>query len=1183
MSLNISNLLNTLKGYYDPDKTAGERYNGGTEGLNTILTESGLSETIEKALTSDNLSTNIFENGLKITVSSESANKFSYKIDNENGKIIVFGNNLTITVDEENECMVEVVGISNVINATSKSDNINLIGYDNEINAGGGEDEVIIYGDDNKNIFSGVSGNTLIVNDKKFEIQVNGQDEDTTAEITVNSSDTGRLSIDAQNAKIFVQEANENDYNDNISLKGDNNYLDTGDGTDDISVEGDNNIIITGDDELRDTVEINGKNNEVSGDENDIVTYTASSGSIVLTNSDKSQHYIKVGDFEYYVQRNTDLNRDVTLSYELTSTGTLEFKGDYFKLIAVKDGVKDDIKVLGNYNYIDTGDEDDLAEIVGNYNQIHAGEGDDRVTAVGDNNELYGDTGTDYYAVDGKNNLTEDFEGTHKVVTLNAENPGQTVQIGDNKYIFKLTKAALKDIETLGKVVVTYLVLDDDTIEIKADNVVISSYGGQKDKINFIGSNSKIYTGNGTDKIAVKGDNNAIDGGSGNDTISVLGLNNKALGFLGDDEINVVQRELTESELNAELKKISDEDENRNKRTRDEKIEMVNSAKANNVDGEFDIDTVNTTSKYTQISKETEIYKSLTQSIKLDPKDDEKKIIVTADDGSEYSYTIKNYATEENNNPFVSTRTISYDIIDGQLVVKGNYISVVADDGQNDNIKIIGSNNFLDMGDGADTIYADENCHYNLIFGGIGKDYINVKGNNNNIYGDSKYDMKDTDDSDTIIVEGKNNTVSGGRGNDDITVKGDNFRVFGNEGNDKVHANVTNSEIHGGNATEKAGNDTLEIINTNTNTFYDFNNMSDKEKVYKIALSNKNRTQEIKYKDVDGKTVTFKVEPNILSPQKLSGEIWVDYHIEEYNDDNGTHRRLVITGNNISVNLTNGSDKSVNVKLIGDDCRLETFGGADNIEIIGNKNKVIGGDGANNITVNGNSNEIEGGKDKDIITVTGNDNNVIRNGSLDKITLKGINNKSSYYDGDDKIEGSTVLTKDNNPQIVVIKNKAYKLFIYGIPEENAQINVEYHYYKDEKSVLFCGTGKTALENVKIVAIDDSDTPTADEKTADNKDSLRLRGNNCYISGGYGDDKIVVEGNNNVVDGWTGDDTLNVIGNNNEVRGFNGNDTITIEGNENFTNGEQGTDTIIIKSGTDNTYKNVEIIKDPSDS
>ena len=1176
MSLNITNLLNTLKGYYNPEKNAGERYTGGDSGLSSIIETSGLGSTTERELTANNLSVQILESGLKVTVASESATKFSYKIDAETKKIIVFGNNLQITVDEENEGMIEVVGISNSINATSKDDKIKLIGYDNEVKAGAGEDEITIFGDDNKNIFSGVSGNTLIVNDKKFEVKVNDQNKDT-AEITVSTSkveDTGEIksTINAYNAKIFTQETGENDKVDNIILNGNYNYIDTGDGADDISVLGDNNIIITGDDNLKDSVELKGKNNEVSGDENDVVTYTKSSGSIVLTNSDKSSHYIKVGDFEYFVQRNTDLNRDITITYELTSTGVFEFTGDNFKLTAVKDGSKDNIKITGDNNYVDTGDEADEIEIVGKNNLVHLGEGDDKVTVVGEENKIYGDDGNDSIAINGKNNETESFEEKHNVIKLNADNPGQTIEIGDKKYTITLTKTALNNISELKEVIVKYDESEDRTVKIEADNIIITAADGQEDKIEFKGSNSKIFAGDKNDEINVIGDNNYIDGWSGDDKITVQGIKNKAYGFLGNDEINITQRELTNSEIEEALNSISDTDEEGNHVTSEQKVEIANKNNANIVDGEFDTDTVNA-SFYTKVSKETEIYKSLSQSIKLDPKDDEKKIVISDDAGKIYTYTIKNYVTEENNNPFVSTRTISYDIVNGQLVVKGDFISVKADNGQDDNVKIVGSNNLLDMGDGDDTIYADDNCHYNLIFGGIGKDYINVKGNNNKVYGDN-INVMDKDDSDTIIVNGSNNVVSGGKGDDDITLIGDSFRAFGNEGNDKFNVNAINSEIYGGNSTSKSGTDTLIINNSNSNKYYDFSNTQMKENENKIVLSPTNNNATIKFKDTNGETVVFNVEPNILKPEDLAGEIVVDYIIKDVVIDGKKQKQLVITGSNIMINLTNGSDKGVNVKLIGNDCRIETFAGDDNIEVEGNRNTIVSGNGKNKINVKGNSNQINGGKDVDSIDVDGDNNNIIRNGALDKINVKGSNNYTRYLVEDAETGGSIVLTKANGPQIIMINNRTYELTIYGLKGENldnASINVSYQYDKDGYMCFYA-------ENVKIRVLDSKTTLTTDEVTTDNKDSIKLYGSNCYISSGNGDDVIIVEGNNNTVDGWYGNDSLRIIGDDNKIRGFDGDDKIIVEGNNNYINGEQGQNTLTINSGENNTYINIDKVE-----
>ncbi len=1187
MNLNITNLLNTLQNYYDPEKNSGERYTGSESGIENLITTYGLSGSAvtNVELTSENLTKSIIESGTKITVSSLNENKFSYKIDSESGKIIIFGNNLTIQVDEENSDLIEVVGISNIINATSKEDKITLFGYDNEINADDGEDKITVYGEDNiikdseVNIFNGVGGNTLIVDDKEFKVSVNKSLGDSTPDmITLKSSVNSDGEIVFETDKADITAIGEDNTADNIILKGNKNRLDTSVGDDNITITGSENIITSGEGE--DKININGKNNEINGDNEDIVYYTETYGQIKISAADDSSHYIKVADsdgiiHEYFVERRKGCTDDVSLTYELTASGVFEFYGHNFSIKEVQDGVKDKIKITGHNNYVDTGDEDDEITVIGNRNVVTAGDGDDSVSAAGINNELYGDDGNDSVMISNDNNTTDSFEDSIVGVILNSENQAQTITTVDGKkYTIELSKAALSSDK---QVSVKYNFEEDGSISIEADDVIIYAVKGQEDKINFSGNRSKIYAGDKNDEITVTGDDNFIDGWSGDDKITATGINNKVYGFLGDDEINIIQRELTDAQKAEAFENISDTDEDGNKLTDEQKLEIANKNNANKVDGEYGTDTVKSNSVYTNVSVDTEIYKSLSQSIKLNPKEDEKKIVVTDNDGREYSYTIKNYATEINNNPFVSTRTISYDIVDvtvdgkttKQLVVKGDYISVIADNGQNDNVKIIGNNNYLDLGDGEDSLYAEGN--YNMLFGGISADFISVKGDNNDVYGDSLADMQDKNDSDTIIVEGSGNMVSGSRGDDNITLIGDSFKAFGGDGDDKFSVNAINSEIFGGKMTGASGNDEISINDDSSNKYYDFSNASMKEDENMFVLSPDNLKKDIIFTDVDGEEVVFNIEPNILLPEELAGEIYIRYSIEDVTIDGETRKQLVINGSNIMINLTKGSDKSVNVKLLGNDLRFESFGGDDVINVEGDRNLILSGSGENIINVSGSYNQIQGGAKVDTINVNGSNNDIIGGGSKDNITVIGYNNNTRYNIGDNRDGGSLLLSEANTVQTIVMNNRAYEISIYGIDAkdlETTEINVRYSFDNDGYMVF-------EADNIKIRVIDEKETLATDEKTIDNKDSIKLIGNNCYISGSNGDDVLIVEGHNNTIVGWYGDDSVHVIGDNNEIGGFDGNDIINIDGSNNIINGEQGIDTLYLNSGENNKYTNIE--------
>ena len=1299
MNLNISNLLNTLQGYYNPKNSSGERYTGAEAGLSKFITAYGLSGAVTNdELTAEHLSKVLL--GHNITVSSEKPVKFSYKIDDENGKVIIFGNNLTITVEEGFEDTVEVVGISNVVNGSSGDDKITLIGYDNRVNADDGNDNVEVYGEDNTlkdsetNIFAGVGGQTLIFGDKTFEIGMKDTSADD-SKIQISTNQTGEMTINAQNAKIIAQDDSE----DNITLVGNNNYLDTSDGADNIIVKGEKNTVVTGDDDKSDTVSIEGKNNTVLGDEEDIVThkgtsgsfnlsiadtsahylevvdkngvshkfaiertsddkedvvvlysvnednqivftcnnvkilaqddadeeiiingnnnyidvsagddkvtvngdnnmiipgdgddlitvngqanqvsgdngdevyYTADSGAIVLTNDDDAAHYINVNGASYLIQRNPayESSDNITVSYKLNSQGIFEIEGNNFSIIETND-IEDNIKITGNNNYIDVSSKDDNVTVIGDGNSVTAGAGDDNIVVIGKNNQVSGDAGKDTIASSDSSNTTSDkFEIVDKIVTLTSSYQAETVTTSDKKtYTLKLTDAAKK----AGADVNIVFRERDGKVIIEADGIIVEAGKGQEDDITFKGSNSRVFAADKDDKITVIGDKNNIDGWTGDDKITATGRENKVYGFFGNDDITIVQRESSEAEIAAEVKNVADKDDDGNTRTDAEKqsIAQDNLAKAgaNKVDGEWGEDTVYSTTtsskntsiyKYTDVSINTEIIKSLSQTVKLKHNDDEKRIVLTDDSGNTYSYTIKNHVST--NNPFVGDREVSYDFVDvtdeegnitKKLVIKGNYIDVKADDGQEDNVEIIGDGNHIDLGDEMDYLEAQGN--YNLIFVGKGNDYINVKGDENEIYGE--------DGDDTITVNGSKNKVDAGEGNDTLKLYGDSFKAFGADGDDNFDVNAINSEFHGGKGTNTVTSNPNGIL---TNTFEDFvNDPTPKPDEDLFVISPDNPSQKITIGDL-----SFDVTANI---ENLAGNIYVSYRTETLEDG---EEQIIITGSDVAISLEN-TDKSVNVKLVGNNILFGSCGQDDIIEVEGHNNTINAGRGSNTINVKGNHNTIDCGRSTDDIdnesvnnvTVKGDYNTVENINDDDEISLTGVNNVEISLFNHERKGGSFVLTNTVGKQTIVMDSKhAYEFSIYNVKEddlEDVEINVRYSMDNDGNLHFYAN-------NVKIRVIDSEDVIQGA--------SIVLHGNNSYVRGGYGQDVLTVYGNNNIIDGWYGDDSFAIYGENNDVRGYYGDDTATLYGNKNKFNGEQGEDTVNIDKNGTNKYENVENVE-----
>lgn len=574
----------------------------------------------------------------------------------------------------------------------------------------------------------------------------------------------------------------------------------------------------------------------------------------------------------------------------------------------------------------------------------------------------------------------------------------------------------------------------------------------------------------------------------------------------------------------------------------------------------------------------------------MDLNESERKIVV---DGK--TYTITNFITYDNSNPFKIPRTISYDVVDviidgetkKQLVVKGDYISVKADDGQEDNIIVIGEKNYIDMGDEAD--YLEVQGKYNRIFAGIGDDAIKVEGDENTISGGLGYDVLHVDgknsvwndveevmgkyetkltltdserettiviedgleytvkanipddekieenipftysvingvlnivgdnihviakdgqkdnvkltgdnsivelgDKDDIVeIEGTNNNVYGGSGNDIIKLQGENIKAFGNEGDDDFTVKATNSTVYSGDENYDTQNDTLTILGPDKNQYYGFKNKNITNDTSEglIIINPKNLSSNVKYTDIDGKEIVFKVSSNILSPEKLADEIYVEYKIEDIIDENGniTGRKIIFNntrGSNVSIKLTSSTDKSINAKIIGSNVKFQSYGGSDIVEVEGDNNEIHTSkehtnkyEGKNTLIVNGASNKIYGGTNTDTFNVNGNDNTVYGSGMNDIINFIGENNTYQIYYTDNKIGGSFTITKDNQPQIFAIKGETedqtrfYKITLFDIAKEDIETaSVNLQYYKDSEGYMnFVG------DNLKIEVLDNKTT------------------------------------------------------------------------------------------------------------
>ena len=139
------------------------------------------------------------------------------------------------------------------------------------------------------------------------------------------------------------------------------------------------------------------------------------------------------------------------------------------------------------------------------------------------------------------------------------------------------------------------------------------------------------------------------------------------------------------------------------------------------------------------------------------------------------SYTIKNSSSTINN--------IAYRFDGTSVVVEGNNVSVMSNQDKNtaDNIKVLGNNNVVDLGEGDDIVEIEGEC--NMIYGGDGNDFIKMRGNYNSA------DM--SLGNDTVWMAGNKNIAHGQGGEDKFFAIGAGNTFYGQDGTDASYYNET--------------------------------------------------------------------------------------------------------------------------------------------------------------------------------------------------------------------------------------------------------------------------------------------------------------------------------------------------------------------------------------------------------
>lgn len=122
-----------------------------------------------------------------------------------------------------------------------------------------------------------------------------------------------------------------------------------------------------------------------------------------------------------------------------------------------------------------------------------------------------------------------------------------------------------------------------------------------------------------------------------------------------------------------------------------------------------------------------------------------------------------------------------------------------------DTVSIGGTNVYLQLGNGADSVVSVADADKAYVDAGAGNDSISISGKQVTVYAGAGDDV--------VSIKGDQAYVEGGAGADSIVVDGKSSTVYGGDGNDSVYANVTSGliDLGGGNDFASVAGDSLTV------------------------------------------------------------------------------------------------------------------------------------------------------------------------------------------------------------------------------------------------------------------------------------------------------------------------------------------------------------------------------------
>ena len=524
--------------------------------------------------------------------------------------------------------------------------------------------------------------------------------------------------------------------------------------------------------------------------------------------------------------------------------------------------------------------------------------------------------------------------------------------------------------------------------------------------------------------------------------------------------------------------------------------------------------------------------------------------------------------------------------------------------GQDGNDTIINNNGgyTLDGGNGDDNI---NTVSGSSIYGRVGNDTITIRGNNSTVYGNEGDDT-------FVITSGSNNYINGGDGNNSITdngtntqkvnVPGANIYEITLAGRQTITQNINGIDYEIVNNSASSSNLSYRIESNGAINFMKGTNFTisgDVTKAHNVIIS----TNSITFNG-GNLSDTIRITGAIATVHAGGGNDIINltgqYHNTIYGD--GGNDTISATGGNRQ--YLNGGEGDDTITTSATNSFVYGENGDDHVVNSGRNSTIYDNFGSNTITNNSTGTMIYGFGNSDNVDAAvefgaNETKSVTINGKIYEITNNSTNRTAVLYSHNpvtDEITFSAYQATIRGESNVVHNINLYggRTNFYGGNLED-KINIYtmggniYTYDGDDniivnegQSAVYCGNGDDNIElnsSSAVYAESGNDTITANVSIAHNidggigDDTYNLNNRVTSQVDAGGNNIYNINTNNSSISGSSDDDTFYVNGNNNIILGQGGNDYFVVDGDNNMIDGGTG-DNYHVINGSGSSVSNV---------